>query len=282
MPLTLLSGSGTFVGNQFTSNPLPQASAYNFQFEDVNQCGVITVSGPSTCNCTTAAGTMLLTPIDACESQIATATYNGGFLDDGNDLLRYIIHTNPALPLGTVLGWNTTPNFGFLPGMTFGTTYYISAIAGNSDGMGQVDLMDICIKVSQGTPVVFHALPTGDIGLSSPSVCLGDSLIINVNFTGSPSFSFTPQFGSTPQSAITGIAGSTYPLVIFPTQDVAALCPPVMRPTPVANWRPCRPNGAPSWTGWTTGSSTTTSPPPPTWPSHAGCARSARLRAWHR
>lgn len=221
LPLTLLNGSGTFVGNQFTSNPIPQASAYNFQFEDANQCGVITVSGPSTCNCTTAAGTMLLTPIDACESQIATATYNGGFLDDGNDLLRYIIHTNPALPLGTVFGWNTTPSFGFLPGMTFGTTYYISAIAGNSDGMGQVDLTDICIKVSQGTPVVFHALPTGDIGLSSPSVCLGDSLIINVNFTGSPSFSFTPQFGSTPQSAISGITGSTYPLVIFPTQDVA-------------------------------------------------------------
>lgn len=220
LPMTLLSGSGTFTGNQFTSNPIPQGSGYSFVFHDANDCGDITVSGPSTCNCTTAAGAMSLTQIDVCESQQATATYNGGFFDDGNDILMYILHTNAALPLGTILAWSATPTFGFQGAMTIGTTYYISAIAGNNDGTGQVDLNDPCMKVAQGTPVVFHAAPTADISNQNVDMCLGDSLIINVNLTGTPNFSITPQFGTVQQTPVTGISGSTYGLVVHTTQNL--------------------------------------------------------------
>ena len=219
LPLTLVSGSGTFSGNQFTSNAISQGSGYNFQFNDANNCGLITVSGPSTCNCTTAAGSMNLTPIAVCQSQIATAPYNGGLVNDGNDLLMYILHTNPALPLGTILNWSSTPSFGFQTGMALGTTYYISAIAGNPNGLGQVELSDPCLSVSQGTPVSFYVLPTADIGVSSDTICLGDSLIINVSLTGTPNFSINTQIGGA-AGVVNGISGGSYSLVVYPTQNV--------------------------------------------------------------
>ena len=218
-PYTLLSGSGTFTGNQFTSNPIPQGTNYSFVFHDNNDCGDIPISGQATCNCTSGAGSMQLTPLNVCQSDIATATDNGGFVDDGDDLLLYILHSTPAQPLGTIFAWSNTPSFGFQPGMVLGTTYYISAIAGNPNGMGQVDLTDICLSVSQGTPVVFRALPTASIVDGSQTVCLGDSVIINVNLTGTPNFSFTPQFDAVAQSPTTGIAGSSNPLVLHPTQN---------------------------------------------------------------
>lgn len=218
-PYTLLTGSGTFTGNVFTSDPIPLASGYNFVFHDANDCGDIAISGPSTCNCSTASGAMNLTLINACQTQSATAIFNGGFVNDGDDVLMYILHTNPAQPLGTILDWNSSPTFTFVAGMSTGVTYYISAIAGNSNGLGQVDLNDPCYKVSQGTPVVFHAPPTANIGVSAPSICAGDSVVINVNLTGTPAFSITPQWGSTTQTPITGITGGSYSFSVFPSQD---------------------------------------------------------------
>ncbi len=220
LPLTLVSGSGSFTGNQFNSTAIPLSSGYDFQFHDANNCGNITVAGASTCNCTTASGSVLLDPIQVCQSQTATATFTGGFVDDGDDVLQYILHSSPGLPLGTIYAWSSTPSFGFQGAMTPEVTYYISAIAGNQDGAGQVDLNDPCLSVSQGVPVIFHALPNGDIGLSSPSVCLGDSLEINVAFSGTPPFSFTPMLNGVVQNTVSGILGSSAPWVIFPTNDV--------------------------------------------------------------
>ncbi len=218
-PYTLLAGSGTFSGNQFTSNPIPQGTDYNFIFHDSHDCGDIVVSGQENCNCSSAAGSMQLAPLNVCETAIATATFNGGFVDDGNDLLLYILHSSPALPIGTIYAWSNTPSFGFQPGMTLGTTYYISSIAGDPDGMGMIDLTDVCLSVSQGTPVVFRAQPTAGVANGMETICLGDSVTINVNLTGSPNFSFTPAFNGVAQSPVTGVSGSSYPLVIYPQQN---------------------------------------------------------------
>ncbi|MCB9343651.1 MAG: gliding motility-associated C-terminal domain-containing protein [Saprospiraceae bacterium] len=218
-PYTLVNGSGTFTGDQFTSAPINQANGYFIEFHDDSDCGNIVISGQSTCNCTTDAGTMDLTPIELCIGETAMAGYNGGFINDGNDLQMFILHTTPGIPVGNILAWNSAPNFTFQAGMTAGTTYYISSISGNDDGFGQVDLSDICLSVSQGTPVVFFDFPTADIGISNPKVCLGDSLTVLVNFTGSPDFSFIPQLGMTAQAPISGIAGNQYAYVVYPTQD---------------------------------------------------------------
>ena len=220
-PYTLLAGSGSFNGNQFTSNAIPQGNGYNIIFRDTKNCGNIAVSGPSTCNCSTEAGDMDLAPLSACANDTVTATYLGGAFNDGNDLLMYILHSNPALPLGTIYGWNTQPSFSLGAGMNTGTTYYISAISGDPDGNGIIDLNDLCLSVSQGTPVVFNALPGADLGNTAVSVCQGDSATININLTGTPPFSVTPVLNGVTQPAITGINGSSYSYIFLPASNTA-------------------------------------------------------------
>ncbi|MDX1913573.1 MAG: hypothetical protein SFV22_18910, partial [Saprospiraceae bacterium] len=220
LPLTFISGNGgAFSGNQWTSNPIPIASGYSFTFRDANNCGNVTVSGASTCNCVTEVGTMNLTPINACQSQVINASYNGGFTNDGNDTLLYIIHSTPALPLGTIYGWNSIPSFGLQPGMTPGVTYYISAIAGNIIN-GVVDTSDLCTVVAQGTPVIFNALPTADMGITNADVCAGDSIALTVNFIGTPPFSFATEIGGVQQPVVAGINSNTYTWMVTPAADL--------------------------------------------------------------
>lgn len=214
-PFMLTTGSGSFAGTQFTSSPISIGTPYNFVFHDVNDCGDVTVSGPSNCNCLTDAGTMNLTPIQVCVGQTATATHNNNFNNDGNDILRFILHTNAGLPIGTILGWSTTPSFTFGAGMMTGTTYYISAIAGNDDGTGNVDLMDPCRSVSQGTPVTFFPLPTANMG-PNDTICVGTQAIIPVTLTGVAPFSLTWALNGVPQPTAMNIPTSTYQLAISP------------------------------------------------------------------
>ncbi|MBL7826456.1 MAG: hypothetical protein JNJ57_07495, partial [Saprospiraceae bacterium] len=218
-PFTLVSGSGTFVGNQFTSNPIPSANGYNIVFHDANDCGDIVVSGPNTCNCMTEAGSMNLNLMEACSNTSISAPYLGGSVDDGDDELFFILHSNPALPLGTIFGWSATSTFSFQPGMTTGTTYYISAISGNSNGSGQIDLSDPCLSVAQGTPVIFYNSPEADMGIGSFDICFGDSIEIDIQLTGEAPFTVTPAFNGVPQNTVTGIMANIYTLVYYPTSD---------------------------------------------------------------
>lgn len=214
-PLTLVTGSGSFSGTTFTSNPITIGTPYNIVFHDANNCGNVTVSGASNCNCTTDAGTMNLMPIEVCEGQPANATHNNNFVNDGNDILRFILHTNAALPIGTILAWSATPTFNFGPGMTTGVTYYISAIAGNNDGSGNVDLNDICTSVAQGTPVTFFSLPTANLG-PNDTICSGTQAIIPVSITGVAPYSLTWALNGVTQPVVNNIPNSTYQLAITP------------------------------------------------------------------
>lgn len=214
LPLTLTGGNGgSFAGSTFTSNPIPIALGYNFNFHDANNCGNVNVSGLSTCNCVTEVGTMNLTAINACQDEQATAIYNGGFVNDGNDTLLYVLHENPALPIGTIYGWSATPSFGIQPGMNPGTTYYISAIAGNITA-GVVDTGHLCTVIAQGTPVVFHAFPTATITPANPTACEGSTVNLTVTFTGTAPFGLSYSINNVPQTPVTGITGNTYTLPV--------------------------------------------------------------------
>lgn len=215
LPLTLTAGAGTFTGTHFTGNPISIGTSYSFSFHDANNCGTVTVSGPSSCNCTTEAGTMNLTAIDACEGDTVSAVFNNNFVNDGNDILRFILHTNPAIPVGTIIAWSATPTFTFQPGMTAGVTYYISAIAGNNDGSGNVDLNDPCRSIAQGTPVTFFALPTASLG-ANDTICAGSQGVLNVTMTGVPPFSLTWALNGVQQPTVNNIPTSTYNLAIQP------------------------------------------------------------------
>ncbi len=222
LPLIKTAGNaGTFSGTQFTSNPIPQNMGYSFTFHDANNCGNVIISGLNTCNCSTSAGTMALTTIEACQTQVINAAYNGGFVDDGNDTLLYIIHANPALPVGTIYGWNAAPSFGFLPGMTLGTTYYISSIAGNVSAAGLVDLNDQCTVISQGTPVIFHGLPTANFNISDTTVCKGEPVDITAYFTGAQPFSFTWSGTTFPSTSVSPLNSGSFNWSIIPAQNLS-------------------------------------------------------------
>jgi CHU_C Type IX secretion signal domain len=182
-PFTVVSGSGAFVGNVFTSQPISQAAGYNFSFRDVNNCGNVTVSGVSTCNCISSAGTMSQTPLNLCAGATATAIFNNNATLDGSDIVRYILHDAPSVPIGQILAWNTVPVFNYSPSYTIGTTYYISAIVGNPGANNEVDLNDPCRAVAVGTPVIWQALPTANLNFTDNG-CAGEILQIPVSVTG--------------------------------------------------------------------------------------------------
>ncbi|MBU2018065.1 MAG: gliding motility-associated C-terminal domain-containing protein, partial [Bacteroidetes bacterium] len=188
--------TGTFSGTTWTSSVIPSGTTYIFEITDGNGCTPTQVTGVRDCNCTTDAGTMNSAQINLCGPGVITATHvAGSFQNDGDDVLRYVLHTNNGPNLGTVLGTNTTPSFSFGGTMTYGTIYYISAIAGNSDGMGGVNQADPCFSVASGTPVRWRELPTADFS-GSASICNGQSTPLTFTLTGSSPFSVTYNNGS--------------------------------------------------------------------------------------
>ncbi|MFN8301223.1 MAG: gliding motility-associated C-terminal domain-containing protein [Saprospiraceae bacterium] len=220
LPLTLVTGSGSFSGTHFTSNPLSQAVGFNFVFHDANNCGNVTVSGVAGCNCVSDAGDMSLAPaLEVCAFQTATATHLGGQNLDANDALRFILHSNAATPVGTIFGWSNTPTFGLVPPMQEGVTYYISAIAGNLLPDGTIDLTDPCLSVAQGTPVVFYPPPAASLDTVA-QICAGDHFDLPVNFTGVAPFTLEYSIDGVAQAPVAGITANPYVLSLQPMDSI--------------------------------------------------------------
>ncbi len=137
--------------------------------------------------CTTFAGTMALGPSTTfCAGQNATATYNNNAVLDGDDLLLFVLHTLPGATLGDILTSSPTPSVAFDPGaMTTGTTYYLSAVAGNAAG-GGIDLADPCLSVAPGQPVVFSGNTGGVLTFiqGEEVLCQGEMLLLSTNDLG--------------------------------------------------------------------------------------------------
>lgn len=172
--------SGNFVGNTWTSDPITSGDAYDFVISDGNNCGTTQITGQNTCVCTSSAGGMDLTQKVVCGNGPITTSTNPAqpSFFDGNDTINYILHTSPNNTMGTLLGQSQTPTFSFIPGsMTYGTVYYISAIVGNNDGNGNVDLGDLCLSIAYGTPVVWNELPQAVANSNAP-ICAGTSLLL--------------------------------------------------------------------------------------------------------
>ncbi len=171
----------------FTSDLIPSGEPYQFIVSDANLCGEVSLEGLSICICPTWTGTMDISPLELCEGDTATALHNGDEELEFNDVLTFVLHDDISNTLGTVYGTNTSPDFDFAPPLVVGQTYYISAVAGDNDGGGGVDLNDPCLSVSFGTPVTWNALPTGNL-LNDVAICSGDSAKLIFTLTGNGPF----------------------------------------------------------------------------------------------
>ncbi|MBK7336731.1 MAG: gliding motility-associated C-terminal domain-containing protein [Saprospirales bacterium] len=200
------------------SNPIAAGGTYSFQVTDINGCAVIVVEDPSPviCNCSSAVGQMDLALIEECGDGPVTATYNVlGQNFDGDDLLEFVLHTGSGNTLEyPLIARSDSPIFSFDPlTMSYGTTYYISAIVGSDDGAGSVnDLADPCMAVAPGTPVIFHLVPTAVLS-GTQDICLGDNAVLPIVLTGDAPWSVTVSDGTTSLTQ-SGINSTNYNFVI--------------------------------------------------------------------
>lgn len=199
---TLVNGS-TVSGGQYFSTSIPISQPYSFQLS--NGCGQSLVAGQNTCSCTTDAGTMsFLDTLEVCVGGAAVASHENDQTLAAGDLFHYILHTNPGLPVGNLIATNpTSPTFSFDGStMAAGQVYWISSIAGSDNGSGQIDLLDTCLSVATGTPVVFFNPPTMTIEVSDTSVCPGTTVQLVVKMTGNGPFHFTYSQNGAPRPPV--------------------------------------------------------------------------------
>ena len=205
----------------FTSNALIPGS-YTLQIRDANGCSPTpNVSVSQTCtSCSTKAGNIdTTTALSVCQGDSARAIYLGGYVSDGNDTLQYVLHTGN--PQTGILQRSYKPTFGFRAGMTYETTYFISAIAGD-DSTRQVKLTDFCFNATTGVSVVFHRKPTATIALRDSNLCIGTCTVLNYTFTGKTPFTVNTRItdSTTRDSILTGRAAA-FSFPICPTINTA-------------------------------------------------------------
>lgn len=176
-------------GSNFTSAPMPSGTNYTFLLDDANGCGPVAISGSADCNCTTFSGTMNFTgsPVLVCLDSAFSVVHNGDETLDPGDLLLFMLHDDPGAQLGTVIAVSGTTSFPFPAGVLAGQTWYVSAVAGNGDGTGGIDLTDPCLSVSQGVPVEFVSPQV--VFSQGGTVCENDCFEFTVQFAGQAPFS---------------------------------------------------------------------------------------------
>jgi len=178
----------------FVSDTLLSPSYYNFTIEHSGNCPDVIVSGFNNCNCTSEPGTMDQTLINVCGNDTAFGIYDYNYVFDNNDDLTFILHDSSDFNIGQVFDQNTVPNFRFQPGMVYNTTYYISAVVGNSHASTTVDFDDQCTVAAQGTPVIFRQQPT-ITKLQDLTVCKGSLSYLPIEIAGNAPFTIDYQVG---------------------------------------------------------------------------------------
>jgi hypothetical protein len=212
-----------------SQNPVP---AGNFPLNNLGENNyAITVTDangcPSTCdfamgvaNCATVVGTMSAAPLSACGTGCLTATYNpNGQVLGPNDLVQFILHQGNGAQIVNEITRSNQPTFCFDPNtMSYGTTYYISAVAGTGSG-GNVNLNGYCTVASQGTPIQFFEIPTAtatppaSITCATAQVILaGSSSLPNASYLWSTANGSI--VGSPAQATVTASAAGTYALAV--------------------------------------------------------------------
>ena len=194
-PFAVTLSPGGFSQNGVAAGVLPfnnlGVGSYITSVTDANGCTSVCNFNVGLVKCETVVGTMSGATLSRCGLGCITATYNsaGQFLQP-DDILQFVLHTGNSNSIVGEIARNSQPVFCFdAAKMTYGTTYRISAVAGNNDGSGNVVLSDYCTVVSLGAPVVFNEKPEAAIAPPKSISCaflqvdlVGSSTIANSIF----------------------------------------------------------------------------------------------------
>jgi len=207
---------GSFAGGAFTFNG-DDGSNVDILVTDANGCTETYSAFNVLCIKCLYSIEMVGAAQSVCGNQSVSATY---LLSDDEDqfpqngVIIYAIHTNSNPVAGTILGTNTTGIFNFsqLSGAMYGTTYYLSAIAGpDNNGDGVPDLTDPCTKVAVGVPVTFNT--GGSLTVTLDDDCnheTGETTVLIFVSGGSPS----------PYYTLSGTLSGQYTAAQFPQSVV--------------------------------------------------------------
>ncbi len=160
------TANGISVGaNAIISDPIASGGSYDYLISDKNTCAV-QITGSFNCACTTAAGNMDATLLEACIGEPVVAQAPDDLFLDGNDTAVFVLHTNAGGALGQILDQNSTGIFEWKPGLVTDSIYYISIVAGNNLN-GFPDQADPCFSIAPGQPVTFYSLPAPHAGAAA-------------------------------------------------------------------------------------------------------------------
>ena len=206
LPYSVSGIGGNFSGSTFTSNAINSGISYNITVTDDNGCAAPVITGVQNCSCTTNSGTMQTSPtLSLCGNGSQTAIHNNDETLDGDDIMQYYLHTASGSTLGSVIAISANPTFSFTGGMSYGTTYYVSAVVGTNDGSGNIDMADACLSIASGTPVIWNENPVVNAGVDQ-IICEGNQAVVS----GSGAISYTWTGGVTDGVNFTPAATQSY------------------------------------------------------------------------
>jgi hypothetical protein len=114
--------------------------------------------------CTNVVGLINTTPYNLCEDQSFHILYDPtGEKRDPGDTLIYVVTTDPdetfAAGGSFIKMLNSLQVNIDISYMTYGTTYYIFALLGQTNGNGGIDFRKGCVQLSGPTPFIFYEIP---------------------------------------------------------------------------------------------------------------------------
>ncbi len=175
----------------FTSDPLVPQDGAVFVIDDQFGCAPTTITlDPFECPSVTFAGTVDTEPLVICDSGTITSIHNGDEILDPNDVLSFIIHSSATTDLGVVYYisdipiWDIETDLDFGGVLQYGTTYYLSAVAGDDDGSGVVDLGAPVLDISIGMPFTVLETPSATL-TGDATLCEGETTLLTITFAGS-------------------------------------------------------------------------------------------------
>lgn len=167
--------AGQFSGPNWTSNPLPSKSTYNLSISDGGPCPDQTLSGLVDCDCATDAGILdLPDTLQICPGQSAALGFAADPVLEPGDTLLFLLHTNPLLPLGSLLATLASGTLSHQAGWPTGQVLWVSS-AVSRKGPNGLDPSDPCLRISEARPVLFRESP--DIQYTLPAAICGEDCV---------------------------------------------------------------------------------------------------------
>ncbi len=153
--------NGNITGNEFTSVAIPSDQAVSLTVTDQYMCDPLVLDLTHSCGCLTQVGSLDPNMLNLCLDEDAVAIYDAtNEVLDGNDVLLYILSTDPVDPLNTILVSKPNNTFSFTDAaLVAGTVYYITVVIGDESSGGNIDLLDDCTVFSNSVPVVWFEDP---------------------------------------------------------------------------------------------------------------------------